>query len=69
MSFLHPIPLEGPDEENWKEAERRWGFPPQYTTTTLPDATKMEGRIIYVQDGGAGAKFRGSDGTNWVNLG
>lgn len=43
----------------------------EYTDTpdTKPAAASYEGTIIYVSDGGAGAKFRGSDGTNWVNLG
>jgi len=40
-----------------------------YTAATLPDATLHEGAVIYVSDGSAGAKFRGSDGTTWVNLG
>lgn len=40
-----------------------------FTTTTLPAAADWEGGIIYVSDGAAGAKFRGSDGTSWVNLG
>ncbi len=40
-----------------------------YTTATLPDATEFEGHTIYVSDGAAGQKFRGSDGTSWVNLG
>lgn len=40
-----------------------------YTTTTLPDPAEWEGHIIYVSDGAAGAKFRGSDGTAWVNMG
>ncbi|MFW6028241.1 MAG: hypothetical protein ACOC9Q_01810 [bacterium] len=35
----------------------------------LPDAADWEGAIIYVSDGSSGAKFRGSDGTNWVDLG
>lgn len=40
-----------------------------YTTATLPDATEHEGAVIYVSDGASGEKFRGSDGTSWVNLG
>jgi hypothetical protein len=44
------------------------------TYTDTPDtkpaaAAANAGSIIYVSDGGAGAKFRGSDGTSWVNLG
>jgi len=35
----------------------------------LPAASDHEGAIIYVSDGSTGQKFRGSDGTNWVNLG
>lgn len=42
---------------------------PEFTVATLPDATKWDGSIIYVSDGAAGQKFRGSDGTTWVNLG
>ncbi len=40
-----------------------------YTVATRPTATDYPGCIIYVSDGGAGAVFQGSDGTNWVNLG
>lgn len=39
------------------------------TVATLPTAADHEGGIIYVSDGAGGAKFRGSDGTSWVNLG
>lgn len=35
----------------------------------LPPAADWEGSIIYVSDGASGAKFRGSDGSSWVNLG
>lgn len=40
-----------------------------FTTTTLPTASSWTGAIIYVSDGAAGQKFRGSDGSAWVNLG
>lgn len=40
-----------------------------FTVATLPAAADWEGGIIYVSDGAAGAKFRGSDNTTWVNLG
>lgn len=40
-----------------------------YTVATLPTAADYEGSVIYVSDGGAGTKFRGSDGTSWVSLG
>ena len=40
-----------------------------YTVATLPTASSWPGGVIYVSDGAAGAKFRGSDGTSWVNLG
>lgn len=40
-----------------------------YTVATLPTAADYEGAVIYVSDGGAGAVFRGSNGTSWVNLG
>ncbi len=40
-----------------------------YTVATRPAAADCEGAIIYVSDAGAGAKYQGSDGTNWVNLG
>lgn len=36
---------------------------------TKPTAADYEGTVIYVSDGVAGAKFRGSDGTSWINLG
>ena len=39
-----------------------------YTTATLPSASP-DGQIIYVSDGAAGARFRGSHGGAWVNLG
>jgi hypothetical protein len=40
-----------------------------FTTSTLPDAADWTGAVIYVSDGSSGARFRGSDGTSWVNLG
>lgn len=40
-----------------------------YTIATLPDAADWEGGVVYVSDGAAGQKFRGSDGSSWVNLG
>lgn len=40
-----------------------------FTVATLPTAADFEGGIIYVSDGAAGEKFRGSDGAAWVNLG
>lgn len=42
---------------------------PEFTTATKPAAAGWKRRIIFVSDGGAGAKFQASDGTNWVNLG
>jgi len=39
------------------------------TVATLPAASANTGNIIFVSDGGAGAVFRGSDGTTWVSLG
>ena len=36
-----------------------------YTVATVPDATKNEGRTIYVKDASAGATIAYSDGTNW----
>ena len=39
------------------------------TVATLPAASANTGNIIFVSDGGAGAVFRGSDGTSWVSLG
>lgn len=41
----------------------------EYTVVTRPTAADWEGGVIYVSDGAAGAKFQGSDGANWVNLG
>lgn len=38
-----------------------------YTVATRPTATS--GQIIYVSDGGAGARFQGSHAGAWVNLG
>jgi hypothetical protein len=40
-----------------------------FTTATRPAAASWAGALIYVSDGAAGAKFQGSDGTAWVNLG
>lgn len=40
-----------------------------YLAADLPAASENEGAIVYVSDGASGAKFRGSDGTSWVNLG
>lgn len=42
---------------------------PTFTTATIPAAAAWKGRIIFVSDGGAGAKFQGSTGAAWVNLG
>lgn len=40
-----------------------------YTVATRPSAAGRDGAIIYVSDAGAGAKFQGSNGATWVNLG
>ncbi len=42
-----------------------------YTDTpdTVPTASDYAGAVIYVSDGSSGQKFRGSDGSSWVNLG
>lgn len=40
-----------------------------YLAADLPDPAEWEGAMIYVSDGAAGSKFRGSDGTAWVDLG
>lgn len=40
-----------------------------YLTAGLPPAADHEGAIVYVSDGAAGSKFRGSDGASWVSLG
>ena len=41
-----------------------------YTLATLPDASDRNiGEIVLVSDGAAGAQYRGSTGTAWVNLG
>lgn len=42
---------------------------PSYTVAGRPSATAFTGQVIYVSDGAAGAKFQGSDGAAWVNLG
>lgn len=41
----------------------------RYTEATLPSAADWEAGVIYVTDGAAGTRFRGSDGTSWVTLG
>lgn len=43
--------------------------PPVYLTAVIPAAANHEGEIIYVPDAAAGAKFQGSNGSAWVNLG
>lgn len=43
--------------------------PRAYTNATVPAASQHTGKIIFVSDAAAGAKFQGSDGTSWVNLG
>ena len=40
-----------------------------YTVATLPAAASWTGAVIFVSDGAAGTKFRGSDGTSWLSLG
>jgi hypothetical protein len=40
----------------------------QYITSARPSASSNAGKIIYVTDGAAGAKFQGSDGSNWLPL-
>lgn len=40
-----------------------------FEAADLPDATLWEGSIIFVSDAPAGQKFKGSNGTAWVNLG
>jgi hypothetical protein len=41
---------------------------PRYLVATLP-TTATEGTVVFVADGAAGTKFRGWDGSAWVNLG
>lgn len=38
---------------------------PSYTVTTLPDATRYVGGLIYVSNQSTGAEPAFSDGTNW----
>lgn len=40
-----------------------------FTVATRPVASSYPGATIYVSDAAAGAKFQGSDGSAWVNLG
>jgi len=43
---------------------------PTFTVATLPGAATLgAGVIVFVSDGGAGAQFRGSTGSAYVNLG
>lgn len=42
---------------------------PTYLAADIPPAADHEGEAIYVSDGAAGSKFRGSDGSSWVDLG
>lgn len=42
----------------------------KYLVATQPTAAQAgEGAIVFVSDAGAGAKFQGSTGAAWVNLG
>ena len=41
----------------------------RHEAALLPVASEHEGAVIYVPDGAPGAKFRGSDGAVWLNLG
>lgn len=40
-----------------------------YEAADLPDAADWEGHVVYVSDAAPGSKFKGSDGTAWVDLG
>ncbi|TVR78990.1 MAG: hypothetical protein EA405_13655 [Rhodospirillales bacterium] len=40
-----------------------------FTVATRPPAADWAGGVIYVSDASTGAKFQGSDGSAWVNLG
>lgn len=40
-----------------------------YTIATLPTPAPTATVIVYVSDGAAGQKYRGWNGTLWVNLG
>lgn len=44
------------------------GMTPTYTEATLP-ASAREGQLVFVSDGGAGQRFRGWTGSEWVDLG
>lgn len=50
--------------------ERESAAFPTYTLATRPAATDVKaGTAIFVSDGGAGARFQGSDGATWLSLG
>lgn len=41
----------------------------EYTIATLPAASAANrGHVVYVSDGSAGQKYRGSDGSSWLNI-
>lgn len=42
---------------------------PEFLTADIPAAGDWKGRIIFVSDAAAGARFQGSTGAAWVNLG
>ena len=55
-----------PDATHWGAVGQRLR---SYTAATLPTASVYPGAIVYVSDGTSGNKFRGSDGSAWINLG
>lgn len=44
---------------------------PKFTAATLPAASTMPGRVIWITDAtaGGGAQFKASDGVAWRSLG
>jgi len=42
---------------------------PIYTMGTLPSAADHMGGLVFVSDAAPGARFQGSDGIDWVELG
>lgn len=42
---------------------------PEFLTANIPAPGDWKGRIIFVSDAAVGARFQGSTGAAWVNLG
>lgn len=74
--WVHPQPDEaGREIESWEVAAvahssgAPGAHPHVFTAATLPDPADYTGQLIFVSDGGGGARVRYSTGAAWVSLG